>query len=147
INAQGFSWLGIESRTLWSVRARPYIYQVQRAPESDVFIGTHGNGGRLLAFDANSGQRTLDLKPALGGVVDLVRIPGHPVLASTFRVCRSYSVVPRLLILSLWTRKQTLDDDCFLLLGTWEHGVVCRTGRDGERIAVCDLRSAGREVA
>ena len=107
---------------------------------------TDGNGGRLLAFDADSGQETLNLKPALGGAGHLLRIPGHTVLASTFCVSRSYSVAPRLLLLSMMDRQHTLDEECFLLLGPWEHGVVCRTGRDGGRIGVVDLRSPGIAV-
>jgi hypothetical protein len=146
-NDQALSWLGNESRPLWTVRAKPYIYGVHRVPESDVFVGTDGNGGRLLAFDADSGRETLNLKPALGGVGHLVKIPGHAILASTFRVSRSYSVAPRLLVLSMLDRRHTLDSDCFLLLETWEHGLVCRTGRDGDRIAVLYLRSSGRPVA
>jgi hypothetical protein len=144
INDQGLSWLENESRPLWTVRAKPYIYRVHRAPESDVFIGTDGNGGRLLAFDADSGEETLNLKPALGGVGHLVKIADHAMLASTFCVSRSYSAVPRLLVLSMMDRQYTLDNECFLLLATWEHGVICRIGRDGDRIAVFDLRSAGR---
>jgi hypothetical protein len=140
INDQGFSWLGNDSRPLWIARTKPYLYCVSRAAESDVFIGTDGNGGRLLAFDAHSGQETLNLKPALGGAGDLVKIPGHAVLAALFRVSRSYSAAPRLLILSMMDRQHTLDEECHALLGTWEHGVVYRTGQDGSRIAVIDLQ-------
>jgi hypothetical protein len=147
VNDQGLAWLGNEGSPLWTVRAKPYIYRVHRTLHSDVFIGTDGNGGRLLAFDANSGQPTLNLKPALGGVGHLARISGHSVLASIFCVSRSYSVAPRLLLLSMMNREHTLDSDCFLLLGTWEHGVVFRTGSDGSRVAVVDLRSTGRLVA
>jgi hypothetical protein len=141
-NDQGFWWLGTECVPLWKVTAKPYIYRVHRASDTDVFIGTDGNGGRLLALDAGSGRETLNLKPVLGGVGDLAGISGHTTLVSTFRVSRSYSVPSRLLVLSMMDRRHTLDHECFLLLGTWGSGVVCRTGRDGNRIAVIDLCSS-----
>jgi hypothetical protein len=140
-NDQTFWWLGDESLPGWSVRAKPYIYRVHRAPDTNVFLGTDGNGGRLLALDANSGQETLALKPALGGVGHLARLPGHDILASTFRVSRSYSVLSRVLVLSMKDRSYNLDRECYLVLGTWEHGVICRVGKQGERLAVIDIRS------
>ncbi len=140
-NDQVFWWLDKECLPLWNVRAKPYIYRVIRGAETDVFIGTDGNGGRLLGFDARSGRETVNLKPALGGVGDLAKIPGHGVLVSTFSVSRSYSVLPRLLVLSMKDRHHRLDNECFHLLGTWEHGVVCRAGRNGELLAVIDIRS------
>lgn len=138
-NDQGLWWLGKESVPLWKIRAKPYIYHVHRASDTDVFVGTDGNGGRLLAFDASSGLETLNLKPALGGAGYLARIPGHAILVSTFCVSRSYSMSPRLLVLSMTDRSYTLDHECFLIMGTWENGVICRTGRDGGRIAVIDV--------
>lgn len=139
-NDQHLWWLGNERRQLWSVRARPYIYRVHRATETDVFIGTDGNGGRLLGFDAQSGRETINLKPSLGGVGDLACIPGHHSLVATFRVSKSYSSPPRLLILSMADRQHRLVADCSGILATWEHGVVCRAGRNGERLAIIDIR-------
>ncbi|HEV2972388.1 MAG TPA: hypothetical protein VGY55_20615 [Pirellulales bacterium] len=138
---QGLWWLGKECVPLWNVRAKPYIYRVHRMSDTDVFVGTDGNGGRLLAFDAESGRETLNLKPVLGGVGDLAKIPGQTILVSTFRTSRSYSAPTHLLVLSMMDRRHALDQECFHLLGTWEDGVVCRTGRDGDRIAVINLRS------
>src|SRR5262249_2665184 len=43
VNDQGLAWMGNESCPLWTVRAKPYIYRVHRAPHTDVFIGTDGN--------------------------------------------------------------------------------------------------------
>jgi hypothetical protein len=146
-NDQSFWWLGRECLPAWSVRAKPYIYRVRRAPDTDVFIGTDGNGGRLLALDAHSGRETLNLKPVLGGVGDLAKTHGHKVLVSAFRVSRSYSSPPRLLVLSMSDRRHRLDHECSLLLGTWEHGVICRAGRDGERIAIIDIRSSEQPEA
>lgn len=142
-NDQSLWWLGKECLPLWNVRAKPYIYRVHRAADSDVFVGTDGNGGRLLALDANSGRETLNLKPVSGGVSDLVKIPAHAILVSTFRGSRRDSVAPSLLVLSMLARQHTLKHECFLLMGTWEHGVVCRAGRDGSCIAVFDVRSPG----
>ncbi len=59
-NDQTFWWLDEECQPLWNVRAKPYIYRVHRSPDTDVFIGTDGNGGRLLALDARSGRETLN---------------------------------------------------------------------------------------
>src|SRR5262249_52747663 len=114
-NDQGFWWLGKECVPRWNVSAKPYIYRVHRASDTDVFVGTDGNGGRLLGLDASSGRETLHLKPVLGGVGQLARIPGDKVLVSTFRVSRSYAVPPRLLLLSMIDRRHTLHDDCFHL--------------------------------
>ncbi len=136
---QGLWWLGKECMPLWNVRAKPYIYRVHRASDTDVFVGTDGNGGRLLAFDVDSGRETLNLKPVLGGVGDLAKIPGHSVLVSTFRKSRSYSVPTHLLVLSMMDRQHAMDYECFHLLGVWEGGVVCRIGRHGNRIAVIDV--------
>ena len=138
-NDQGFSWLGQECVPRWSVRAKPYIYRVHRATGTDVIVGTDGNGGRLLAFDADSGRESLNLKPALGGLGTLSAIPGSTTLVSTFCVSRSYAVPARLLVLSLTDRSHTLDHECVLLLGTWFGGAVCRTGRDRGRIGLVDL--------
>jgi hypothetical protein len=120
---------------------------VHRAADSDVFVGTDGNGGRLLALEAGSGQETLNLKPARSGAGHLARIPGQPILVSTFCLSRSYSVAPRLLVLSMVDRQHTLGQECFLLLGTWQQGVVCLTGRDGSRISVIDVSSSENAVA
>ena len=90
-NDQALWWLGDEEVPLWNVKAKPYIYRVHRSPDTDVFIGTDGNGGRLLGHDADSGRETLNLKPALGGVGDLAKVPGHDVLVSRFFTSRSYS--------------------------------------------------------
>src|SRR5262249_34523530 len=114
-NDQTFWWLGDESRPLWSARTKPYIYRVHRAPESDVFVGTDGMGGRLFAFDPDSGRETLNLKPALGGVGHLAKVPGHDVLVSTFCVSRSYSVLPRLLVLSMKDRRHILVHECYVI--------------------------------
>lgn len=137
---QGLIWLGRECRPLWSVKAKPYIYQVHCSPETDVFIGTDGNGGRLLAFDAGTGQETLNLKPVQGGVGDLSGIPGQKMLVSTFRTSRSWSKLPRLLVVSMTDRRHTLSEEC-ILLRTWEGGVVCRAGKDGGQIGVIEVNS------
>jgi hypothetical protein len=144
-NAQGLTWLGDGTEPLWAVRAKPYIYRVHRVSDSDVFVGTDGNGGRLLAFDPNTGRETMNLKPTRSGVGHLTKLPGHNLLVSTFGVSRSHSVPARLLVLSMHDRQYTLEHECFLLLGTWEHGVVCRTGRRGEHIAVVDVRAPNSE--
>jgi hypothetical protein len=141
-NDQTFWWLGTERAPMWQVRAKPYIYRVHRGPGTDVFIGTDGMGGRLLGLDPGSGRETLNLKPKLGGVGYLSRVLGHQVLVSTYCVSRSYSVLPRLLVLSMTDRAYSLANECVHLLTTWEHGVVCRAGRHGERLAIIDIRSA-----
>lgn len=143
-NDQSLWWLGEETEPGWSVRAKPYIYSVHRMPGTDVFIATDGRGGRLLVHDADSGRDTLNLKPVLGGFGDLQKIPGHNVLVSPFRVSRSYSVSPQLLVISMEDRRYSLEGECFLILGTWEHGVVCRVGPRGERLAIVDIRSTMR---
>lgn len=139
-NDQTIWWLGKEDLPLWSVRAKPYIYRVHRVAESDVFIGTDGNGGRLLGFDPASGRETLNLKPALGGVGDLAKVPGHDVLVALFTTSRSYAVPPRLLVMSMRDCNHFLGAQCRYLLGTWQHGAVCMAGAKGERLAIIDIR-------
>ena len=140
-NDQTFWWMGTECVPKWSIRAKPYIYRVHRTSDTDVFLGTDGMGGRLLGLDPDSGKETLNLKPKLGGVGQLAKVSGHQVLVSTYGVSRSSSVLPRLLVLSMKNLRYTLDNECFLLLGTWEHGVVCRVGKNGEQLAVIEIRS------
>jgi hypothetical protein len=146
-NDQGLWWLGTGEHAIWRVRAKPYIYRVHSCPDTDVFIGTDGNGGRLLGFQPDTGAETVNLKPALGGVGLLEKVPGHDVLVGVFRTSRSYSVSPRLLIFSMKDRHYDLENECVELLGTWEHGAVCRVGENGERLAIVDLRSMGTHYA
>lgn len=146
-NDQTLCWMGTECVPNWTIRAKPYIYRVHRASDTDVFVGTDGAGGRLLSFEHGSGQETLNLKPMLGGVGHLAKLPGHQVLVSTYCVSRSYCVLPRLLVLSMKDRRYSLDYECFLLLGTWKHGVVCRAGQNGKQLAVIDIRSTDRNFS
>lgn len=140
-SAEMFWWFGDGDQPLWSGRAKPYIYRVHRAPGTDLFVGTDGNGGRLYGFDPKTGVETLNLKPALGGVGDLSRLPGQNTLVASFRVSKSYSVSPRLLVVSMDDGSHYLDYECEDLLGTWQHGAICRAGKEGERLAIVDLRS------
>jgi hypothetical protein len=139
-------WLGEENAPKWNVKAKPYIYRVQHGPGTDVFIGTDGNGGRLLGFSELSGEETLNFRPVSGGVGDLCRVPANDVLVASVRKSRSYSIAPRLLVLSMSDRSYNLEKECYVILGTWEHGVVCRVGSRGERLAIVDIRSAGDSV-
>lgn len=145
-NDQSLWWLGEEATPHWEIKAAPYIYRVHRSPGTDVFVGTDGKGGRLMALDSRTGQETLSLKPARNGLGHLAKVPGHAVLVSTFGVSRSDPLRSQLLSVSMKDRTHQLTCDCFLLLGVWEHGVICRTGRMGERISVVDLRSAPSSV-
>lgn len=140
-NDQSLWWLGRDEGPAWNVRAKPYIYRVHRAPGTDVFVGTDGNGGRLFGFDVPTGRETLNLRPALGGLGTLAKVPGHDVLAATYCVSRSWSVPPRLLVLNMRDRRHEFVDGCSRLLGTWEHGLVCQAGPDGNRLAVVDVRA------
>jgi hypothetical protein len=140
-NDQKLWWLGKEDLPLWSVRAKPYIYRVHCAPETNVFVGTDGNGGRLLGLDAVTGRETLNLKPALGGVGDVTKVPGHDVLVSSFRISRAYSRLARLLVVSMKDGTYDLAIPCRCLVGTWEHGAICLTGSRGEQFAIVDIRS------
>jgi hypothetical protein len=142
INDQMLSWFGKSDMPLWSIKAKPYIYRVHGSLHANVFVGTDGNGGRLLGFDAVSGSETLNLKPALGGVGDLTKVQGHDVLVATFRLSRSYSKPARLLVLSMKDRHHDLDIQSWGLVGTWEHGAVFLAGEHGERLSILDIRSA-----
>lgn len=116
-DAASLWWYGDEDRPLWSVRARPYIYRVCRSAGTDVFVGTDGMGGRVFGFDPSSGQETLNLKPALGGVGSLSPVGEHPLLVASFRTSKSYSRAPRLLILSMIDRSHQLAYEC----QKWDH--------------------------
>jgi hypothetical protein len=37
--------------------------------------------------------------------------------------------------------KHRLDYECQQLVGTWQHGAVCRVGKNFERLAIVDLRN------
>jgi len=141
-NDQMLSWLGDEQLPLWSTRAKPYIYRVHCSRGTNVFVGTDGNGGRLFGLDAASGRETLNLKPALGGVGDLAKVAGHTALVARFAISRSYSIPARLLVLSMKDRCHDLETQCHVLVGTWEHGAVCRAGKNGEQLAIVDIRSS-----
>lgn len=138
-NDQMVWWLGKEDKPLWSIRAKPYVYRVHSSADTDIFVGTDGRGGRLLGFDAASGRETLNLKPALGGVGDLTKVPGHDVLVATFRTSRADSKPARLLVLSMKDRHHELDHQCWGLIGAWEHGAVFLAGGHRERLAIVDV--------
>lgn len=141
VNDQTLWWLGKEDSPRWKIRAKPYIYNVHSSGASDVFVGTDGRGGRFLAFDPASGHETLNLKPAVGGAGTLVKVPGHPVLVATFLASRNYTRVPaKLLVLNMTDRTHRFEGECGPLLGTWTHGAVCAPGRNGERLAIVDIR-------
>jgi hypothetical protein len=133
-------WYGDEDRPLWSVRAKPYIYRVCRSAGTDVFVGTDGMGGRVFGFDPQTGQETLNLKPALGGVGSLSPVDEHSLLVASFRTSKSYSRAPSLLLLSTIDRSHQVAYECELLVGTWKHGAICRVGERNERLAIIDVR-------
>ncbi len=140
-NDQSLSWLGDGHSPKWTIRARPYIYAVSACPNSSVFVATDGNGGRLLAFDQSCGAETLNLKPAVGGVGSLAEIPAHDLLIASFRTSRSYSVPARLLVLSMEDLSYELHRECWNIIGTWDHGAICRVGLAGEQVAIVDIRN------
>lgn len=140
-NDQRLWWLGREDSPSWSIRAKPYIYRVHCSPTTNVFVGTDGNGGHLLGLDPISGQETHLLKPALGGVGYLAKVPGHDVLIAPFRISRTHSVPARLLVFSMRDRTHDLHNQCQVLLGTWEHGAVCLSGAHCEQFAIIDVRN------
>jgi hypothetical protein len=139
VNEQTLFWLG-EDKPLWSIRAKPYIYQVHCSPGSDVFVGTDGRGGRLLGFDPVSGRETLNLKPTFGGAGTLAKVPAHEVLVAKFWTSRRDPIAGNLLVLTMRDRTHRLACQCRELLGVWQHGAVCVSGKNGERIAIVDLR-------
>ncbi|MBY0232467.1 MAG: hypothetical protein K2W96_24580, partial [Gemmataceae bacterium] len=131
-------WLvGDEDAPLWDVRARPYICGVHQRGSLPVFVGTDGGGGRLLGFDLATGAELLNLRPSIGGVGQIEKVPGHPVLVARYAVSRSWHRAARLLLLDMRTLEHELPIDCVHLLGTWEHGAVCLVG---DRVSVLDAR-------
>jgi hypothetical protein len=140
VNDQTLCWLGKEGIPSWNIGAKPYIYRVHCCPSTDVFIGTDGRGGRLLAFDPASGEETLNVKPPLGGAGTLAKVPAHEVLVVKFWTSRRDSVSGNLLVLSMRDRSHRMDCQCRELLGTWQHGAVCVAGKNGERLAIVDVR-------
>jgi hypothetical protein len=140
VDDQTLWWLGKQDVPLWHIRAKPYIYRVHCCPASDVFVGTDGRGGRLLAFDAASGEETLNLKPPVGGAGTLTKVPAHDVLVAKFWTSRRDSVAGSLLVLSMRDRCHRLDCQCRDLLGAWTHGAICVAGQNGERLAIVDIR-------
>jgi hypothetical protein len=139
-NDQTLVWLGKEDGPVWQVNAKPYIYHVYCQCATDVFVGTDGRGGRLLAFDPDSGEETLNLKPLQGGAGTLAKIPGHEVLVAKFWTSRKDSVAGDLLVLSMQDRSHRLDGECRELLGTWSHGAICVGGLNGDELAIVDVR-------
>jgi len=143
-NDQTLWWLGDEVSPLWKVRAKPYIYRVHCSAESDVFVGTDGNGGRVVGLDRHSGRETLNLRPVVGGVGSLAKVPGHDVLVSGFMASRSRSVPCQLLVLSMRDRRHALVNQCQSLVGTWEHGAICIAGERSDQLAIADIRLSSK---
>jgi hypothetical protein len=139
-NDQMLFWLGNENVPSWHTRAKPYIYRVHRRANTDVFVGTDGRGGHLLAFDAASGAETLNLKPTSGGAGTLSKVLAHDVLVAKFWTSRRTSVAGSLFVISMKDRSHRLDCECTHLLGTWQHGAICTVGRNGDRLAIVDIR-------
>lgn len=139
VNDQTLAWLE-KGDMLWAVRAKPYIYEVHRCPGSDVFVGTDGRGGRLLAFDPVAGTETLNLKPTFGGAGSLTKVPGHELLVASFLTSRTNFLAGELLVLSMRDRTHRFDRQFRALLGVWEHGAVCLAGKQCERLAIVDFR-------
>lgn len=139
-NQQALWWMGKEPQPMWRIRAKPYIYHVHSSPATDVFVGTDGRGGRLFAFDAESGAETLNLKPALGGAGTLSIVPAHDVLVANFWTSRTDYTSGSLLVVSMHDRSHQFVCDCYELLGMWEHGAVCRSSKDDDRITIVDVR-------
>jgi hypothetical protein len=139
INAQTLCWIGNEA-PLWTIRAKPFIYKAHACPGGDVFVGTDGNGGRVVAFDAVSGEQTLHLKPLRGGAGDLAKPPAHDVLVARFGTSRRDWAAGSLLVLNMRDGTHRLEYPCRALLGIWNHGAIIRTGINGDRLAIVDLR-------
>lgn len=140
INHQSLSWLAKGDIPLWTIRAKPYIYQVHRSSGNDVFVGTDGRGGRLLAFDSINGKETLNLKPALGGVGTLAKVPAHDLLLARFGTSRNDWNIGKLLVLSMIDRTHRLDLPCRSLLSTWQHGAICIAKNNDKKLSIVDLR-------
>jgi hypothetical protein len=143
-NDQTLWWLGQERSPLWTVRAKPYIYRVHRAPGTNVFVGTDGNGGRLFGFDAITGQETLNLKPPVGGAGTLTRVPGQNVLVAKFWTSPRNTFAGRLLVFCMRERSHNLNCEHSALLGACEHGALCLAGSRWQRLAIVDVRSLQR---
>jgi hypothetical protein len=139
-NDQSLWWLGNEDLPGWNIRAKPYIYRVYCCPCTDVFVGTDGRGGRLLAFDPASGKETLNVKPGLGGAGTLSKVPGDDVLVARFWTSRRDTTDGSLFVLSMTDRRHQLECQCRDLVGTWQHGAVCVAGQESERLAIVDVR-------
>ena len=140
INHQFLGWLGQDHKPLWQVRAKPYIYRVYATPNSDVFIGTDGNGGRLFAFNKQTGEETLNMKPASWGLGDLEKVPGHDILVTPFATKRSTYAMRHLLVLSMKDKRYNMDNLCYQLLGVWKHGAILKDGNDPERLVLAEVR-------
>jgi len=139
-NEQMLWWLGRDVTPHWRVRAKPYIYRVHRSPSTDVFVGTDGRGGRLLGIDALTGNETLNVKPETGGAGTLSKVPNHDVLVAKFWTRSRTAVDGQFFELSMNNRRHEIGQDCRELLGTWQHGAVCLSGSQGERVSVIDIR-------
>lgn len=144
-NDQYFWWLGTGTQPLWNVRVKPYIYKVFSEPGGPVFVGTDGNGGRLYGFEAATGREILNLKPAQGGVATLSKVSGHPVLVDDIRTTKNYAHPLRLLIVNMNDCTSQCDIPCHSLVGTWQHGAVCRVGVDGSKLGIVDVRDATKK--
>jgi hypothetical protein len=134
-------WLGEQQEPSWHVRAKPYVYRVLCSPGSDVFVGTDGRGGRLFAYDPDSGTETLNIRPQMGGAGTLTKVPGHEVLVAKFWVPSRDSTAGRLFMLSMRDRRHEVGEDCRQLLGVWDQGAVCLSGKKGDRVAIVDVRA------
>lgn len=144
-NDQAVWWLGGAEAPLWNTRAKPYIYHVFGAPESDIFVGTDGAGGRLFAYDPVTGVETLNIKPSYGGAGSMKKVPNRDVLFAKFWTSKKDASKCELMSVSMRGRKCEGVIQCRELLGTWEHGAICQAGLEGERLAIVDIRNAGED--
>jgi hypothetical protein len=140
VNDQRLQWLGHETAAQWSTVAKPFIYHVHAGSCGDVFVATDGQGGRLVAFDAASGEKTLNLKPSYGGAGELVEVPDHEALLVKFWKSALKPNSCQLQLVSMRDRSSQAIGECSELIGAWQHGAIYRAGKAGERLAMIDLR-------
>jgi hypothetical protein len=138
INDQGLCWLGHGTEPLWEARCKPYIYHVYHGANGDIYVGTDGNGGRLLGFDSATGEEILNLKPSSGGFGSLVSLKELGLLVTPFS---AKSRQGGLLILNTSNRSQQVIPGVYAIIGHWSRGVLCRFGAKLDKLAIVDLES------
>ena len=137
VNDQKIVWT-TEGDRIWEQKSKPYVYRVFAADQSDIFVATDGNGGRLLGFNRTDGQETFNFRPVFGGLGHSHFFENAHLAVALVSVKKSHWAPSKLLFFKTDTKEMQLGEDCWQILSDWKRGVVFVTGEKKGKIAILD---------